>query len=189
MMFPKPEKVEKKRKPPKKNVKPIKQKSPKLGKLERQRKPLTNGRCWVTGTTIDLDKHEIFGGANRQISMKWGMVIELSRKWHDLAKLDEFVRLFFQKWGQRQFEKMYPEEDFVKIFGTNYLAKPYKGACNEQFMSYIYESGIEVEEEDLGENREQFNRVFKIQSQSDKSGVKSKGSEDGPYSWAIYQND
>ena len=140
MMFPKPEKKEKaKPKPLPKATKKIKQKSKRLAKAERDRTPLTDGRCWVTGQIYGLDKHEIFGGCKRQLSMKWGMVIELNRKWHDLAKTDPFVRLFFQKWGQRQFEKLNPEVDFAKIFGMNYLAKPYRGTVNVELLQAIRE--------------------------------------------------
>lgn len=138
LMFPKPDKAEKKKQSRlPSSQKKIKQKSSKLAKLERERKPLTGGKCWVTGTPFGLEKHEIFGGKNRKASMEWGMVIELTREWHDEADRNAVFRLILQKWGQKQFERLHPGEDFVKIFGKNYLAIPMGGVIDVKLIEAL----------------------------------------------------
>lgn len=130
MMFPKPPKKEKKKPTPmKRSPLPrgktkIKKKSAKLAKMERERDALTNGRCWRCGCPYNLHKHEIFFGANRLTSIKWRMVVELCPTCHDVGDDSVHFNKEFddelKDWGQRKFEELFPEEDFLKEFGKNY---------------------------------------------------------------------
>lgn len=101
----------------------IKKKSSKLAKLERNRfSIITNDleRCYICkGKKNDL--HEIFGGSNRQASMKYGLVIPVCRKCHDMIPKSETLTENLHKVGQKEFKKHYKTENFVQIFEKNYL--------------------------------------------------------------------
>ena len=63
-----------------------------------------------------VEKHHVFGAANRQNSEKYGLTVWLCHKHHNEP----------HEWGQKQFETYYPAENFTEIFGKNYL-----GAADE----------------------------------------------------------
>jgi hypothetical protein len=106
-----------------KKVKPLKQRSFKQNKLERNRYSIfTNNfeRCIECGKKA-TDKHEIYRGKNRHTSIKWGLVIPLCRTCHNDPEIE-------QKWrikGQQKFMQHYDKtiDEFIKIFGKNYLDK------------------------------------------------------------------
>lgn len=104
-----------------KNV--IKKKSSKLAKLERNRfSILTNDleHCYICkGKKMDI--HEVFSGKNRQASMKYGLVIPVCRKCHNLVQKDSTLIAKMHKVGQKVFKKHYKNENFIEIFGENYL--------------------------------------------------------------------
>lgn len=84
-----------------------------------------NKECFVTKSTTNLHKHHIFGGANRKLSEKYGLWIYLRADWHDMSdygvhfnkELDTRLKII----AQRRFIEEYPHQDFVKIFGKNYI--------------------------------------------------------------------
>lgn len=81
--------------------------------------------CWVTGQTQGLHKHHIFGGARRKLSEQYGLYVYLIPYWHNASnegvhfnkKMDNDLK----RLAQREFEKVYSREEFMKIFGQNYL--------------------------------------------------------------------
>lgn len=82
--------------------------------------------CVVCGTSLNIHKHEIFyGTANRKLSIKYGLVISLCAKHHNMSNegihYNKKLDLKYKKIGQKKFEKIYPDLDFIKIFGRNYL--------------------------------------------------------------------
>lgn len=111
---PKPPKIEKKKQ------KKIKQKSNKLAKLERNRFSII---------TYNLDiyyicqKHrkdhldEVFGGRNRQTSMKYGLVIPICFKCHRILTDNPLKKKAIQEEAKQKFIKKYSEEKFIKEFG------------------------------------------------------------------------
>ena len=109
----------------KENKQKIKQKSNKLAKKERNRFSILqedNTKCFVCGRQLKkLDKHEAFGGANRQKSMQHGLVYYLCRKCHQKADLDEITRKYLHDYARQRFIKKYDKEKFLKEFGKNYL--------------------------------------------------------------------
>ena len=133
MMFPKPPKPEKKKpkplkskKPLERSTKPIKHRSSKRNQIESKRTTLTGGCCWVCQATENLAPHEIyFGRKNRWLSIIHGMVVDMCLKHHTEkpegvhhnAALDAKLKA----WGQREFQKIHPDKDFISIFGKNYL--------------------------------------------------------------------
>ena len=81
--------------------------------------------CFFTKSTRDLERHHIFGGANRKKSEKYGLWVWLI---HDLHNEPPFgahhnreTDLYLKRLGQKCFEEEYPELDFLELFGRNYL--------------------------------------------------------------------
>jgi hypothetical protein len=104
---------------------PIVQKSKKLAKLERNRTSILTddlNRCFIPGCgKVKEDLHEIYPGRNRLNSIKYGLVLPLCREHHILIHNDLNTRLIYFKLGQKKFNEVYPNLDFVEIFGRNYL--------------------------------------------------------------------
>lgn len=104
----------------KKNTSEIKKKSSKLAKLERQRdKNLTKeGICEYCGNySKRLDPHEIYGGSNRQRSIKHKFVKLICLKCHSNESIINQLR----KDTQKEYEKTHTREEFIKIIGKSYL--------------------------------------------------------------------
>lgn len=84
-------------------------------------------QCWVCGTTQNLHVHHIFyGSANRKLSDKYGCVVCLCGKHHNLSNegvhFNRDLDLLLKKTTQREWEKRYGNrEDFIKTFGRSYL--------------------------------------------------------------------
>ena len=98
----------------------IKKKSSKLAKLERQRDKdiVKSGKCdYCHIVKKRLDPHEVYGGSNRQISIKNGFVKMLCRECHSNEKIINQLRIDVQK----EYEKNHTREDFIKIIGKSYL--------------------------------------------------------------------
>jgi len=81
--------------------------------------------CYVCSTTLNLHKHHVFGGANRKWSEKYKLYVYLCAYHHNMSNdgvhfnkdlMDSLHREF-----QQIFEKLYSKDQFVKIFGRNYL--------------------------------------------------------------------
>lgn len=101
----------------------MRQKSKKLEKLENSRFSIITKdleRCYVCKAKKQ-DLHEIFGGRNRQASMKYGLVIPVCRKCHSLIENDKTLKQKWHEVGQKEFNKHYKTENFVQIFRKNYL--------------------------------------------------------------------
>lgn len=84
--------------------------------------------CYITGCTVGLEEHHIFyGTSNRKLSEKYGLKVWLKS---DLHKFNRYsvhgnpnngLDLRLKVMGQMIFEETYPDLDFIKIFGRNYL--------------------------------------------------------------------
>ena len=101
----------------------IKKKSNKLAKLEKNRFSIITDdldKCYLCPDEKE-DLHEIFAGSNRQKSMKYGLVIPVCRKCHDMIPKSKTLTKKLHEVGQKAFKKYYKTENFVKIFGKNYL--------------------------------------------------------------------
>lgn len=100
----------------------MKNKSSKLAKLENNRYSIIADNlnyCIICGKPKQ-DLNEIFGGRNRQNSMKYGLVIPMCRNCHIKYTNDADMQLKWKKIGQEVFEDTYNEE-FIDIFKRNYL--------------------------------------------------------------------
>ena len=78
--------------------------------------------CFVTGATVNLDKHHIFHGSRRKAADQWGCWVWLRHDVHmDLHQrntaLDEALKAACQK----RFEALYDHETFMQVFGKSYI--------------------------------------------------------------------
>ncbi len=74
----------------------------------------------------NLEEHHCFGGPNRKLSEKYGLKVYLHaftchREGQAAVHKDRASRLFVQGEAQKAFEKTHTREEFMKIFGKNYL--------------------------------------------------------------------
>lgn len=86
---------------------------------------LNDKECLVCKTIYGLHSHHIFGGRNRKLSEKYGLKVWLCGWHHNLSdegvhfdnKLDNTIKQL----GQRKFEAEHGHDEWMKVFGRNYL--------------------------------------------------------------------
>lgn len=101
----------------------MKKKSSKLAKLEKNRFSIITKdleHCYLCGNKKQ-ELHELIEGKNRQASMKYGLVIPICRKCHNLVTNNRTLQEKLHKVAQKEFKKHYKTENFVQIFNENYL--------------------------------------------------------------------
>ena len=84
----------------------------------------TYNQCFLCGSTRHIEIHHIFSGVNRKKSTKYGLVVPLCDKCHrgtNGVHNNYEKMLYLRKIGQQLFNKYYPNERFIAIFGKNYL--------------------------------------------------------------------
>lgn len=82
--------------------------------------------CYFCGTTKNLHIHEVFyGTANRQKSIRYGCCVSLCATHHNLSNIsvhfNKDMDLNLKRSMQKRFIEVYPNIDFLKTFGKNYL--------------------------------------------------------------------
>lgn len=83
--------------------------------------------CKRNGCGDHLDMHHIFeGNGKRPLSEKYGLKVPLCHnRCHesgpDAVHKNIEVRHELERKGQERFEEEYPDEDFLLVFGKNYL--------------------------------------------------------------------
>lgn len=84
--------------------------------------------CGRNGNGDPLEHHHIFGGSRRKHSEKYGLVVLLcGERCHRLGRYavhqNGEVMDYLHKYGQRKAmkEQGWTTEDFMKVFGANYL--------------------------------------------------------------------
>ena len=83
-------------------------------------------RWFVCGTTINLHKHHcIFGNPGRKLSEKYGLTVFLCYEHHEGnhgVHFDRGLNSMLKRRAQQKFEEVHgTREDFMRIFGRNYL--------------------------------------------------------------------
>lgn len=87
----------------------------------------SNKECYITGCTTGLHEHHIFeGNGRRKLSEKYGLKVWLIPELHNLSNngvhYNKELDLLIKRVGQKAFEEKYgTREDFIRIFGRNYL--------------------------------------------------------------------
>ena len=74
--------------------------------------------CFICRKNV-IDKHEIFGGINRQKSKAFGLVVALCREHHEEAHKHGSLDMYLKQVGQKAFEEKY-QMNFLNVFGVNY---------------------------------------------------------------------
>ena len=73
----------------------------------------------------DLEEHHVFMGPSRKSSEKYGLKVYLCHEHHtgseEAVHVSYEVCRILQSAGQQAFMKHYPDNDFMKIFGKDYL--------------------------------------------------------------------
>ena len=84
-------------------------------------------RCFLCGRSTWIEIHHIFSGCYRKKSTLYGLVVPLCHFCHNeppngvhfnRANMDKLRAI-----GQKKFQEVYPELNFIKIFGRNYLTE------------------------------------------------------------------
>lgn len=100
--------------------KPLRKKSRKMAKMERNRESIITDnmdRCFICGGK-KCDTHEIFGGCNRQKSIEHKLVIPICRLEHsNIKNYEEWLH----RLGQKKFEETHSRAEFIKEFGKSFL--------------------------------------------------------------------
>ena len=80
-------------------------------------------RCYHCGKSVGkIDRHEVFFGANRDNSKRYGMWCDLCRECHtEVHQGDGQLNYLLKREAQELFEQSHTREEFVRIFGKNYL--------------------------------------------------------------------
>lgn len=101
----------------------MKVKSNKLRKLEKNRYSILTDNlesCYICKRP-STDIHEIYGGSNRQNSMKNGFCIPLCRMCHQILTDEPKTALKYKILCQEHFETNHTRKEFMDIIGKNYL--------------------------------------------------------------------
>lgn len=83
--------------------------------------------CFLCGRTDFLERHHLFGGANRKKSDRLGLVVDLCHDCHNEppygAHHNKDTMLGLHRYGQVKAmeEQGWTEEEFIREFGKNYL--------------------------------------------------------------------
>lgn len=103
----------------------MRNKTNKLRQLEKNRYSVfyeSLSMCCNCGSMSNMTKHEIFEGRNRRNSMKYGFVLPLCVRCHQKLQEDKYFSKNWKTKAQTYFEEHYgSREEFIKIFGRNYL--------------------------------------------------------------------
>lgn len=80
-------------------------------------------RCYNCGRTSGkIDRHEVFFGSNRKNSKAYGMWCDLCRGCHtEVHQGDGELDSTLKRKAQEAFEQIYTRDNFMRIFGRNYL--------------------------------------------------------------------
>ena len=81
--------------------------------------------CYISGSTVNLERHHIFESANRRNSAKYGLWVYLRHDLHNEppygAHHNAQTAYRLKQDAQRKFEETHGRDEFMKIFGRNYL--------------------------------------------------------------------
>lgn len=80
--------------------------------------------CFVCGRYGTEVHHVFFGTANRKLSDKYGLTVGLCYNHHrgnSGVHQNRELDLKLKRMAQRAFIKEYPDNDFLAVFGRNYL--------------------------------------------------------------------
>lgn len=81
--------------------------------------------CYICKGQAECIHHIFYGTANRKNSDKYKLVVPLCNKHHNMSNnsvhFNREMDITVKKIAQRKFEEIHGHEEFIKIFGKNYL--------------------------------------------------------------------
>ena len=84
--------------------------------------------CYICRSPYVEDHHIFFGHKNRKNSEHYGMKVWLCHMHHTGGKMavhrNHNTDLYLKAVAQEAFEKYYSREEFMQVFGINYLEEP-----------------------------------------------------------------
>lgn len=80
-------------------------------------------KCCNCGSKIGIEKNEVFEGSYRQTSIRYGMVCPFCETCHSQFHNDIMFNLFYKVMFEKEFLKTHSKEEFIKIFGQDYIFK------------------------------------------------------------------
>lgn len=84
-------------------------------------------KCFLCGSYNWIERHHIFGAANRKKSEKYGLVVDLCHYCHNEPPFgvhhNRERMLYLRQYGQQKAmqEQGWTTEEFIKEFGRNYI--------------------------------------------------------------------
>lgn len=82
----------------------------------------TEKECFVTGSKTQLDIHHCLHGCRRKLADEHGCWVWLRHDIHmDLHDRNKALDRMIERACQERFEELYGHDEFMKIFGKNYL--------------------------------------------------------------------
>lgn len=82
-------------------------------------------QCFICGSYQMIEWHHIFPASNRKKSTEYGCVVPLCKYCHNEPPNGVHQNRQRMDWlkaiGQKRFNEVYPELDFMQIFKKNYL--------------------------------------------------------------------
>lgn len=79
--------------------------------------------CEICGRYGYLDEHHLIEGHGlRKLSDKYGLVINICRICHKNIHNKKELQEWSKRTGQKLFERKHTREEFIKIFGKDYLS-------------------------------------------------------------------
>ena len=78
-------------------------------------------KCAECGSKNDVQKNEVFEGAKRGVSMKYGFVVPLCDTCHKRFHNDREFALKYKRLYQEKFEESHSRDEFLKLIHHNYL--------------------------------------------------------------------
>lgn len=82
-------------------------------------------KCFICNTTLNLHKHHIYGGSNRNISEREGFWVFLCAIHHNMSPnsvhLNEKLNKKLKRFCQIKYETKHSRDEFIKLIGRSYL--------------------------------------------------------------------
>ena len=82
--------------------------------------------CYICGYPYTEVHHIFYGTGNRKLSDEYGLTVRLCARHHrdyrdGVHGCNKELDYYLRRKGQEAFKEAYPDLDFIKLFGSNYL--------------------------------------------------------------------
>lgn len=78
-------------------------------------------RCYICKKGGALERHHCLHGSRRQLADKYGLTVNLCPACHKALHDHGLFDHELEKIAQKNFETWYGHEEYMKVFGKNYL--------------------------------------------------------------------